>query len=79
MKVTPSPGTAPELAESSAFACMAATKSFFYFDMLGYGIMACGRIDSGLQGTDSDGSSASNHDTVLYLDPVRAAPRGPLM
>ena len=44
--------------------------------MLGYGVMASNRIKSGLQVTESDGSSASNHSTVLYLDPVRAAPRG---
>ena len=53
---------------------MAATERFLYFDMLGYGILACGRIDSGLQGTDSDGSSASNHCTVVSPGPVRPPP-----
>ena len=55
------------------------TKGTFYFDMLGHVVMASNRIDSGLQVTDFDGSSALNHGTVLYLDPVHAAPRGGLM
>ena len=45
--------------------------------MLGYGVMASNRIKSGLQVTESDGSSASDHTTVLYLDPVHAAPGDP--
>ena len=44
--------------------------------MLGYGVMASHHIKSGLQVTNSDGSSASDHATVIYLDPVHAAPRG---
>ena len=55
------------------------TKRTIYFDMLRYGVMASNRIKSGLQVTESDGPSASDHATVLYLDPVRAAPRGHLM
>ena len=40
------------------------------------------RVKSGLQVTEPDGSmvpasSASDHATVLYLDPVHAASRGP--
>ena len=53
------------------------TKEYLYFDMLGFGVMASNRIKSGLQVTESDGSSASDHATVLYLDPVHATPRGP--
>ena len=55
------------------------TKEYVYFDMLGFGVMASNRIKSGLQVTDSDDSSASDHATVLYLDPVIASPRGHLM
>ena len=47
--------------------------------MLGYGVMASNRIKYGLQVTKSDGSSASDHATVLYPDPVHAAPRGGAM
>ena len=47
--------------------------------MLGYGVMASNRIKSGLQVTESDGPSASDHATVLYPDPVHAAPRGGLI
>ena len=43
--------------------------------MLGYVVMASNRIKSGLQVIESDGPSASDHATVLYLDPVHAAPR----
>ena len=66
-------------AESSAYAHIWTIQVFFYFDMLRCGVMASNRIKSGLQVTDSDGSSASDQSTVLYLDPVRAAPRGGLM
>ena len=55
------------------------TKEWVYFDMLGFGVMASNRIKSGLQVTESDGSSASDHATVLYLDPVHATPRGGLI
>ena len=48
-------------------------------DMLGYVVMASNRIKSGLQVTESDGSSASDHATVLYLDRVHATPRGRLI
>ena len=47
--------------------------------MLGYVVMASNRFKSGLQVTNSDDSSASDQSTVLYLDPVRAAPRGGLI
>ena len=41
------------------------TKEYVYFDMLGFGVMASNRINSGLQVTESDGSSALDHATVL--------------
>ena len=44
--------------------------------MLGYVVMASNCSKSGLKVTNSDGSSASDHATVLYLDPVHTAPRG---
>ena len=47
--------------------------------MLRYVVMASNRFKSGLQVTNSDDSSASDQSTVLYLDPVRAAPRGGLV
>ena len=38
--------------------------------------MASNRIKSGLQVTDSDGSSAPDHGTMVSPGPVHAAPRG---
>ena len=40
--------------------------------MLAHALMACQAINSGLQTTDSDGSSASDHAIVLYPGPVPA-------
>ena len=45
--------------------------------MLRFGVMASNLFKSGLQVTDYDGSSASDHAIVLYPGPVHAAPRPP--
>ena len=52
------------------------TKEYLCFDMLAHALMACQAINSGLQTTDSDGSSASDHGICSKPGPVRATPRG---
>ena len=52
------------------------TKEYLYFDMIAHALMACQAINSGLQTTDSDGSSASNHGICSKPGPYELRPGG---